>query len=267
VPTTLMPGRRHNTDPMLSSTERFSSRVENYIRYRPSYPAHVLELLSVKCALAATSTVADIGSGTGILTELLLETGAEVFAVEPNREMRAAAERLLSDYGRFRSITGTAEATTLPGASVDLITASQAFHWFDVQKSRVELARILKPGGWVALIWNERPVEAGAFLDDYEALLRRHAAEYDRVTNMRADEAKIRDFFGRRPESVVFSNRQILDYAGLEGRLMSSSYAPEPGHPEHAPMIAGLRDLFDRYNRAGKVVFPYRTLVYFGRLD
>src|SRR6185437_9351452 len=114
---------------MLPSTERFSTRVENYIKYRPSYPAAVLELMRVRCGLAATSTVADIGAGTGILTELLLETGATVYAVEPNKEMRSAAEHLLSDYGRFRSVNGTAEETTLPGASVDLITASQAFHW------------------------------------------------------------------------------------------------------------------------------------------
>ena len=251
---------------MQNSTERFSSRVANYIRYRPSYPVAVLELLSARCGLAATSTVADIGSGTGILTELLLETGAEVFAVEPNREMREAAERHLSDYGRFRSVAGTAEATTLPDACVDLITASQAFHWFDVQKSRLELGRILRPRGWVALIWNERPLEALPFLDEYDALLRRHAPEYDRVREMRADVANMRAFFGRRPETAVFPNRQTFDYAGLEGRLMSSSYAPEPGHPQHEPMIAGLRTLFERHNRAGKVVFPYRTLVYFGQL-
>ena len=251
---------------MLSSTERFSTRVENYIKYRPSYPPALLELLRVRCGLAATSRVADIGSGTGILTELLLETGAEVFAVEPNREMREAAERLLSDYGRFRSVNGTAEATTLLDAGVDLITASQAFHWFDVQKSRRELARILGPDGWVALVWNERPPDAGAFMDDYDGLLRRHAAEYDRVTQMRADETKIREFFGKRPECALFANRQTLDFAGLHGRLMSSSYAPEPGHPEHEPMIAGLRDLFERHNRGGKVTFPYRTLVYFGQL-
>ncbi|HEY6927890.1 MAG TPA: class I SAM-dependent methyltransferase [Steroidobacteraceae bacterium] len=251
---------------MLRSTERFSTRVENYIKYRPSYPAAVLELMRVRCGLDASTTVADVGSGTGILTELLLETGASVFAVEPNKEMRGAAERLLGDYGRFRSINGTAEATTLPDASVDLITASQAFHWFDIPKSRRELARILRPRGWIVLIWNERPSDAGAFLDEYDALLRRHAAEYDRVTNMRADEAKIREFFGHAPASAVFANRQTFDFAGLEGRLMSSSYAPEVGHPEHEPMIAGLRDLFDRHNRGGKVAFPYRTLVYLGQL-
>jgi Methylase involved in ubiquinone/menaquinone biosynthesis len=160
--------------------------------------------LRVKCALAATSSVADVGSGTGILTELLLETGAAVFAVEPNREMREAAERLLNDYGRFRSVHGTAEDTTLPTASVDLITASQAFHWFDVQKARRELARILKPGGRVALIWNERPLDAMPFLDDYEALLRRHAAEYDQVTQRRVDEPKSASFSAARPRSRSF---------------------------------------------------------------
>jgi SAM-dependent methyltransferase len=252
---------------MLSSTERFSTRVEDYIKYRPSYPSALLELLAARCGLGETTTVADIGSGTGILTELLLETGARVFAVEPNKEMRAAAERLLGDYGRFRSVSGTAEATTLPQASVDLITASQAFHWFDIPKARREFARVLVPQGWVALIWNERPPDAGAFHDEYDQLLRRHAAEYDRVTRMRADEGKIREFFGRRPHSAVFANQQVFDFAGLQGRLMSSSYAPEPGHPEHEPMIAGLRELFERHNRGGKVVFPYRTLMYFDRLD
>lgn len=252
---------------MLNSTERFSSRVANYIKYRPSYPATVLELLSVRCGLAATSVVADVGSGTGILTELLLETGAEVYGIEPNREMREAGERLLHDYGRFHSVEGTAEATTLSDACVDLVTASQAFHWFDVQKSRRELGRILRPRGWVALVWNERPLEAVPLLDEYDALLRRHCPDYDRVREMRADEGKMREFFGHRPEGAVFANRQSFDYAGLEGRLMSSSYAPEAGHPEHEPMIAGLRDLFERHRRAGKVLFPYRTLVFFGQLD
>ena len=250
---------------MLNSTERFSSRVENYIKYRPSYPAAVLELLSSRCGLGARSVVADVGSGTGILTEPLLETGAAVFAIEPNRPMREAAERHLNDYGRFRSIDGTAEATTLAAASVDLITASQAFHWFDVQKSRLELRRILRPEGWVALIWNERPTEAVPLLDDYDALLRRYCSEYDKVTSLRADESKIREFLGRRPEIGVFANRQVFDYAGLEGRLMSSSYAPEAGNPQHEPLITGLREIFDRHNRAGKVQFPYRTLVYFAQ--
>jgi ubiquinone/menaquinone biosynthesis C-methylase UbiE len=250
---------------MLNSTERFSTRVENYIKYRPGYPAGVLDLMRERCGLGAASTVADVGSGTGILTELLLKAGAEVYAVEPNKEMREAAERLLRTYSRFHSVNGTAEATTLPDSGIDVITASQAFHWFDVQKSRRELSRILRRQGWVVLIWNERPVGAHAFLDEYDALLRKHAPDYDRVTNMRADEVKIRAFFGAQPQFAELSYEQSFDFAGLEGRLMSSSYAPEKGNPQHEPMIEGLRTLFERHNQHGRVPFPYRTLVWFGQ--
>ena len=252
---------------MLRSTERFSSRVENYIKYRPGYPAAVLELLRTHCALASGSSIADVGSGTGILTTLLLESGAEVVAVEPNDEMRAAAERLLSGHSRFRSVAGTAEATTLPAGSVELVVAGQASHWFDVHRARAEFMRVLKPGGWVALIANERPPEPTPFLADYEALLRRHSAEYDQISSLRLDENRIREFFGGWCELTTFPNQQIFDFEGLEGRLLSSSYAPEPRHPDHEPMLAGLRQVFERHQRAGQVVFPLQTLVYWGRLE
>ena len=252
---------------MLRSTERFSSRVENYIKYRPGYPAAALQLLQAQCALAPGSIVADVGAGTGILTALLLKSGAAVVAVEPNREMRAAAERLLSGDGRFRSVAGTAEATTLPAGSVELVVAGQAFHWFDVQRARAEFIRVLKPGGCVALISNEQPPEPTPFLADYEALLRRHSAEYDEISSLRVDETRIREFFGGRCELTTFPNQQIFEFAGLEGRLLSSSYAPEPGHPQHEPMLAGLKEVFERHQRAGQVVFPYQTLVYWGRLE
>ena len=252
---------------MLRSTERFSSRVENYSKYRPGYPAAVLELLRAQCALAPGSSVADMGSGTGILTALLLESGAEVLAIEPNHEMRAAAEKLLGGHSRFRSVAGTAEATTLPAGSAELVVAGQAFHWFDVHAARAEFMRVLKPGGWVALIANERPPELTAFLADYEALLRRHAAEYDQIRSLRVDETRIREFFGGRCELTTFPNRQIFDFERLEGLLLSSSYAPEPGHPEHEPLLAGLSQVFERHQRAGQVVFPYQTLVYWGRLE
>jgi ubiquinone/menaquinone biosynthesis C-methylase UbiE len=251
---------------MLGSTERFSSRVENYVRYRPDYPVAVIDLLRAKCGLGPGSIVADVGSGTGILTELLLKTGAEVFAVEPNHDMRAAADRLLGTYTRFRSVDGTAEATTLAPASVDLVVAGQAFHWFDVQRARREMIRVLKPGGWVALIWNERPRVTTPFLADYEALLRRHAAEYDPIQSRRNAQTGIHEFFGGEPELATFPNQQTFDFEGLEGRLMSSSYAPEPGHAEHEPMIAGLQELFLRHQHNGQVIFPYETLVYFGQL-
>lgn len=251
---------------MKRPTERFSSRVDNYARYRPSYPAPAIELLRERCGLGPGAVVADLGSGTGILTELLLESGAEVFAVEPNDGMRGAAEAALGRFPRFRSVPGSAEATTLPPASVDLLVAGQAFHWFDPQRARVEALRVSRPGAWAALLWNERPPEATPFLADYEALLERYAPEYARISASRADLGTMRAFLGAAMEAGTFTNQQVLDFAGLKGRLMSSSYAPEPGAPGHEPMIASLAEVFDRHERDGRIVMPYSTLVYFAQL-
>jgi SAM-dependent methyltransferase len=250
----------------MRSTERFSSRVENYIRYRPGYPQAAIELLAARCGLSVASVVADIGSGTGILTAQLLASGARVTGVEPNDGMRAAAEAQLASDERFTSVAGPAEATGLAAGSVDLWIAGQAFHWFDVPKARAEALRVLRDGGFAALLWNERPHEAGAFLADYEALLTRYASEYATITASRADEASMREFFGGAMELATFPNQQVFDFEGLKGRLMSSSYAPEPGDPAHEPLIAGLEAVFDRHQRAGEVVFPYRTLVYFAQM-
>ncbi len=252
---------------MKRPSERFTTRVEDYARYRPGYPAEAIELLRSRCGLKRGAAVADLGSGTGILTELLLRSGARVAAVEPNAAMRAAAEAALGTYPGFRSVDGSAEATTLAPDSIKLLVAGQAFHWFDAERAHAEALRILRPRGWVALLWNERPTEATAFLADYEALLRRHAADYARITASRANPVSMRRFLGESMEGATFPNQQILDFAGLKGRLMSSSYAPEPGDPQHEPMIAGLREVFYRYQHAGRVVFPYRTLVYFAQLS
>ena len=208
---------------MTRPTERFTTRVENYVRYRPGYPPEAIELLRSRCGLQAGAAVADIGSGTGILTELVLASGARVAAVEPNAAMRAAAEAALGGNARFRSVDGSAEATTLAPASIDLLVAGQAFHWFDAERARAEALRILRPRGWAALLWNERPSEATAFLADYEALLLRHAQDYARITASRADPVSMRRFLGESMEAATFANQQILDVTGLKGRLLSSS--------------------------------------------
>jgi SAM-dependent methyltransferase len=254
-------GRCAVTEP----TERFSSRVDNYARYRPGYPAGAIALLKARCGLAAGAAVADLGSGTGILTELLLESGAAVFAVEPNAGMRAAAESRLRGCPRFHSVDGRAEATTLAPRSVDLLVAGQAFHWFDAVRARAEAQRILRRGSWAALLWNERPPEATPFLADYEALLRRHAADYARISASRTDETAMRGFLGATMELATFPNEQRLDFEGLKGRLLSSSYAPEAGHPQHQPMIAALREVFERHARDGRITLPYSTRVYFAQ--
>jgi SAM-dependent methyltransferase len=251
---------------MTRATERFSGRAEHYRRYRPSYPPAAIELLETRCGLAPGAVVADVGSGTGILSEQLLGRGARVIGIEPNDAMRVAAEERLGAEPRFRSIAATAEATTLPQESVDLWVAAQAFHWFDAPRARTEALRVLRAAGFAALLWNERPPEPGGFLSEYEALLRRHAAEYTAIAARRVDEASMREFLGDTMQVARFPNQQTLDYAGLEGRLLSSSYAPPSGHPEHGPMLAGLRALFDRYSQGGEVVYPYETRVYYAQL-
>ncbi len=247
----------------LSSSDRFLGRVESYARYRPSYPSAAIDLLQARCGLNPGAAAVDLGSGTGILAALLLRRGARVFGIEPNREMRAYADLMLG--GEFHSESGTAENTHMPNAFFDLMVSGQAFHWFDPLQTRIEALRILKPGAWAALLWNERAQGLVPFLEDYEALLRRYAPEYDAVARLRAKDDGIGQFFGHPPELAVFPNEQLFDFAGLAGRVMSASYAPMADRPEHAPLMAGLREVFDRHEREGKVVFPYRTLVYFGQ--
>lgn len=251
---------------MLSPTQRFSNRVDNYVRYRPSYPHEVIELLCAECGLTSNSIVADIGSGTGKLTELLLPCAERVFGVEPNLEMREAGERLLKPYANFSSVAGTAEATALPDHSVDLIVAGQAFHWFDRLRCRTEFLRILKSGGFVALIWNDRQVDSSPFLVAYEALLRELGTDYEQVNHRNIDAAKLAEFFQSEPRLKSFPYAQLFTFEGLKGRLLSSSYAPAEGDPECVGMLAKLRQIFDAHQQGNQVTFAYDTLVYFGRL-
>jgi SAM-dependent methyltransferase len=251
------------------STNRFSDRVENYVRYRPGYPrellAALIEVLAERAGLEAGNAVADLGSGTGISAALLLESGARVFAVEPNAAMREAAEARLGGEPRFRSVDGTAEVTGLPDASVDLVTAAQAFHWFDREPTRREMRRILR-GDRVALFWNSRKTDTTPFLRDYEALLRRFGTDYAEIDHTRVGSESLAPFFGGPFERRVFPNRQVFDLDGLRGRLLSSSYVPGPGRPGHDEMLAELRRLFDRHQEDGRVTFEYDTELYLGRL-
>lgn len=248
----------------LNSIHRFSSRVETYVRFRPSYPKQILETLEQDCGFTNESIVADIASGTGIFTKLLLEHGNRVFGVEPNAEMRRAGEEFLSTYPKFTSVTGTAEATTLEPRSVDFVTAAQAGHWFDRQKSRREFARILKSGGWAVLVWNERRTDSTPFLRAYEDMLFRYGTDYNEV---RHEHTVVAEFFDPVPfQERTFDLQQVFDYAGVEGRLLSSSYAPGPGHPNHAPMLRELHRIFDLHQQGGQVSIEYATRMFYGQL-
>lgn len=257
---------------MKKATERFSSRVENYIKYRPGYPQGVVNLLEEECGLTQQSVIADIGSGPGNLSKLFLENGNAVYCVEPNREMREAGERLLGSYQNFKSITGTAEATTLADGSIDFVTAGQAFHWFDRKLARAEFMRILKPGGWTVIIWNDRWTQERAlahpFLLDYDRLLVQYGTDYETVNHTNVDDSAIAEFFA--PQNFhlkILENRQVFDYESLKGRLLSSSYTPEEGHPSYRPMLEELGRIFREHERNGQVAFEYDTKIYYGRLS
>jgi SAM-dependent methyltransferase len=253
--------------PTTNSIQRFSSRVENYVRYRPGYPPEILDLLTAECGLSKHSIIADIGSGTGKLAEIFLRNGNLVFGVEPNSAMRTAAEGILRGNRQFKSIVGSAESTNLPTGSVDFITAGQAFHWFNRQKARREFFRILKPGGWGVIIWNERRLNASPFLRAYEQLLLKFGTDYREVRHENAA-GEISRFFAPGNAAVrTFENLQEFDLEGLKGRLLSSSYTPEPGTEASLAMLKALEEVFANYASTGRVTFEYDTRVYYGPLQ
>lgn len=245
----------------MDSTKRFSDRVDDYVKYRPDYPAAILSALH----LSPDWIVADIGSGTGISTELFLRAGCQVYGVEPNEDMRAKAEELLAFYPNFFSVNGTAETTGLPAASFDLVVAGQAFHWFDRTRTRQEMVRISRPGAIIALIWNQRLMET-PFEREYEALILHYAGDYQTINHKNIDDLQIGEFF--RPAEVVlehFDNEQLFDFEGLKGRLLSSSYIPKEGD-RYLAMIGALEKLFASHAVDGSVRVRYDTKMYTGVL-
>jgi SAM-dependent methyltransferase len=248
-------------------TKRFTNRVANYVAYRPKYPAAVLEFMRGELGLSPSSIVADVGSGPGILTEMFLRNGNTVFAVEPNEAMRAAAENRLGAFPNFKSVDGTAEATTLANSSVDIVTAAQAFHWFDAERALVEFARILKGGGWVALLWNMRRTDSTPFLRELERILRAYGTDYERVAADNPGEEVMKQVFPRGFGTKTFPHEQIFDYEGLRGRWLSASYVPLAGHPNHEPLFDALQRAFDEYNTNGTIAIEYDTVIYYSRLS
>ncbi len=253
------------------STRRFSGRVEDYVRYRPHYPDTVVDFFRESLGLRPEHVVADIGSGTGFLSELFLSNGNRVYGVEPNAEMRAAGEHYLAGFPHFTSVAGTAETTTLPETSADFVVAGQAFHWFEPAATKREFQRILRPVGWVALVWNDRKIDTTPFLRAYEVLLEQFCQDQSAVARrakVANDSASLSRFFSPHPFSrhVTSAHFQEFNFAGLRGRLLSSSYAPLPGSLNYEPMMAGLRGLFEQHQELGLVRFEYSTEICYGRL-
>lgn len=251
------------------ATERFSNRVADYVRYRPDYPPALLDWLHHQMGVSPETLVADIGAGTGISTRLFLAAGHPVIAVEPNAAMRNAADTWLTpDYLRLKLVDGTAEATTLANDSVGLVSAAQAFHWFDMDAVRAEWRRILHPGGQALVFWNSRLLDSSPFLIGYEQLLLEFGTDYTEVAERYQDDATMKAWFGKGFRAMAsFPNVQHMDADGLRGRLLSSSYAPPPEHPRHAPMLAALQQLFDAHAVDGRIAFEYQTRAFIGTLD
>jgi len=247
---------------------RFSDRAEDYVKYRPHYLPDVVRALQEACGLRREHLIADVGCGTGLLAKIFLESGNRVIGVEPNREMRLAGEEYLASYPNFSMVDGSAEATTLPDASVDFVIAGQAFHWFRPPEARIEFARIVKPQGWAVLVWHDRDTESTPFLRAYEDFVRRHSTDYEQVTHKYlASYAALEHFFDPNEMKLILQhNQQRLDLDGLRGRLLSSSYIPKSGERYDA-MSRELPQLFSAHAAEGRVVLEYDTKIYYGRLD
>ncbi len=247
---------------------RFSDRAEDYARYRPRYGSDVVHAIQQACNLRPEHLIADVGCGTGLLAEIFLQNGNRVIGVEPNCEMRLAGEKYLAAYPNFSMVEGSAEATTLPAGSLDFVIAGQAFHWFQPPQARAEFARILKPGGWAVLVWHDRDVLSTAFLRAYEAFVRQHAVDYEQVTHKYlASYHVLQHFFAPNEMKLIHQhNAQRLDFDGLRGRLLSSSYIPKSGERYDA-MMQALPQLFQEHATDDQLVLEYDTKIYYGHLD
>ena len=247
---------------MSDTVERFSNRVANYIKYRPDYPREIIDYLESACSLTHEAVIADIGCGTGISSQLFLENCNRVIGVEPNAAMRSAAMEFLSPFPDFAIADGTSDNTTLPDASVDFVVAAQAFHWFDPEKTRTEFHRILRPGGHIVLIWNERQLDTTPFLVEYESFLLKYAYDYGRVRHENIHDEELRAFFQTDYGSATFPNIQIFDFEGLKGRMLSASYMPNESDAVFPEMIEELRILFAKHAENGRIRVLYDTNVY-----
>ncbi len=250
---------------MSDSVKRFSNRVENYVKYRPGYPPEMLDLFRNEMNLTENSIIADIGSGTGISAKVFLENGNEVFGVEPNEAMREAAESFLQDFPKFKSVNGTSENTTLSDESLDFVIAAQAFHWFDKEKTREEFKRILKKNGFAALIWNERQLDTNEFLINYENILIEFGTDYEQIRHDNISIKDLNDAFQTEFSHSKFSNNQTLDFEGMKGRILSSSYMPSPEHPRFNELIKNLESLFAEHQKNGKIQVLYDTNIFYSQ--
>jgi GrpB-like predicted nucleotidyltransferase (UPF0157 family)/ubiquinone/menaquinone biosynthesis C-methylase UbiE len=250
---------------VLDSTQKFTGRAEAYKNARPNYAPALLGWLKEKYALGPGKVVADMGSGTGIFTQALLSTGATVYAVEPNSEMRAVAEDQFRSFPNFISVPRPAEATSLPEHTFDLITAAQAFHWFDSQRFNHEADRLLKPMGEAALIWNMK-VESTPFCQVYAETLRQYCPAFKGFGGgIKERLEEVEAFFASPPETKNFDHPLIDDRTTFLTGVASSSYALKSHEPGYDAFQQALNALFDRFAENSLLTIANQSLLFAGR--
>lgn len=235
-----------------------------YAKARPDYAPACIEWLYGGVGMKPGCVIADVGSGTGIFAKALLARGSTVYAVEPNADMRHAAEQSLSGFPNFYSVNGTAEQTTLAAHSVDFITAAQAFHWFDAPGFKAECRRIIKAGGKAVLVWNAR-IGASELVKENAAVCEKYCPAFNGFSGgLEHIEAAIGRFFDNRFEKKRFTNDLLFDKPKFINRSLSASYAPKKTDSGYAGFVSELEQLFDRYAVDGMLTMPNETIAYLG---
>ena len=248
------------------NTNKFDSKGNIYSKARPSYPDVLFGYLLAERVIGKDTVAADIGSGTGIFTIALSQFVKSIFAVEPIDDMRRKAEEKYISELNITSINATAENTSLPDCSVDLVTVAQAFHWFDRGLFKNECKRILKPNGKVVLVWNDRDIESDIIKDNF-AVNKKYCKDFKGSSNgIDFSKDAFSDFFSGEFELVEFCNNLVYTREDFIARNLSSSYAPKENDPIYDDYIKSITDVFEKHQTNGTVNHPYITRCYFGTI-
>ncbi len=247
--------------------DRFTGRAALYNRYRLRYPGEmILDRLKTWCGLQPEWPVADMGAGTGMLSEVFLSNGNPVQAIEPNNEMRGACMQLRADWPRLQVRKGTAEDTGLAANSVAVVAAGRAFHWFDVPRALLEFRRILQPGGWLVLVSYGRAKDDSPQSIAFEDLLITHGTDYAYVRAGYRVHENLHQVFTADHRSDKIPGQQMLDWKSFLGQTQSLSIIPKPDHPGYPAFEQQLRSFFHTYAVAGLLTVPTSCWIDAGRI-
>ena len=249
----------------MNNPDKFTNKVNDYVKFRPSYPKEFIDYLHITLGMSGESVVADVGAGTGILTKLISPISGTVFAVEPNKNMRTACIEYCEGLGNITCVDGSAENTKLKDNCLDFITVAQAFHWFDADKTKMEFKRILKPTGKVILVWNSRVPENEMHMENDE-ICRRLCPEFKGFSgsSKAEDERYISFFENSECERTIFKNDRVLTLDQFIGGSLSASYSPNVDDLQYDDFVGSLKNLFHKYSVNGKLLVPNNTRSYAG---